>query len=184
MSLRAAVGDVAISGMEVRLLRFTRNDTDEVGFLNMDSLIEELKKVLTFLMMALRCKEKRRKIKMCVKDASECEKGDISRQGLGYEILVERSLPNSERITYSMWKRVRGMEKEFKCEFSVWHCYKEGENTKFEKPDLAWTTNEAEARRVYEDSCDGNGCSPYPEADKYYERSKVGRERIKKILGL
>ena len=60
MSLREAVGDVAISVMEVRLLRFARNDNDEVGFLNMDSLIEELEKVLAFLMMALRCKEKRR----------------------------------------------------------------------------------------------------------------------------
>jgi len=40
LSLRGAVGDVAISVMEVRLLRFARSDTDEVGFLNLDSMVD------------------------------------------------------------------------------------------------------------------------------------------------
>jgi len=31
---------VAISVMEVRLLRFARSDTDEVGFLNLDSMVD------------------------------------------------------------------------------------------------------------------------------------------------
>lgn len=107
---------------------------------------------------------------MCVKDALECEKGDMSRQGLSYEIVIEQSSPNSEEATYSMWKRVRGMENEFKRELSVWHCYREERKMRFAEPDLKWTTDEVEARKAYEKCCDENGCSPYPEAEAYFKR--------------
>ncbi len=60
------------------------------------------------------------------------------------EILVERSSTNN-RTTVTMWK---------------WEIIIKYEENK----------SEAEARRVYEDSCNGNGCSPYPEAEAYYKR--------------
>jgi len=107
---------------------------------------------------------------MCVRDAFECEKGDISRQGLAYEIVVERSSPNSEQTTCTMWKRVRGLENNFKREFGVWRCYAGARKMKWEQISK-WTDNEAEARRVYEQCCRESECSPYPEAEDYFKRN-------------
>ena len=76
------------------------------------------------------------------------------------EILVERSSTNN-RTTVTMWKR---HDDKFHVAKKVvgqpWEIIIKYEENK----------SEAEARRVYEDSCNGNGCSPYPEAEAYYKR--------------
>lgn len=107
---------------------------------------------------------------MCVRDAWECEKGDISRQGLECAIVVERSSLNSKQITYTMWKRGRGLERGFKREFGVWRCFKGDRKMQWEEI-LKWTDDEAEARKAYEKYCRENQCSPYPEAEDYFKRN-------------
>lgn len=88
----------------------------------------------------------------------ECEKGDIC----SFEICVERSLPNKDGVTITLWKREddrfqvsKGLEKLRRYEIG-----------------------EAEARKVYENYCDDNGYLPYPQAKEYFERKGLLKEPV------
>ncbi|MBI2830640.1 MAG: hypothetical protein HYX79_00080 [Chloroflexi bacterium] len=91
----------------------------------------------------------------------KCYKGDmLSRPPL--EICVERSSPNEDRITIVLWKR-------YDDTFAV--DKKQVGQNKW-KPIIGYKTYNPETKAwlEYEKACDEYGCSPYPEAEKYYKR--------------
>lgn len=97
---------------------------------------------------------------MAIGCGARCGKGDILDS---IEILVEQSSPDN-RVTVTMWKR-------HDDKFGVAKRRVGGKFEDIVKYDDG--KNETEARRVYEDSCDGNGCSPYPEAKEYYKKKGI-----------
>lgn len=94
-----------------------------------------------------------------VRKFDEYGKGDIY-----FEICVERSSTNEKKETITLWKNQDG-------KFQVTY-FREGD-----KPgaleDYRRYEDESGARIKYEDSCDENGCSPYPEAKEYYKKKGI-----------
>lgn len=120
---------------------------------------------------------------MGIRPIDKCNKGDIEKTSikleiLKFEICVEQSFPNEHDIIIRMWEK-----EDNKFQIERYDKKKQGEE-RFEKlRRYAKYSPEAKAWREYEHWCEVYRCSPYPEADYYYENSEVGRERIKKILG-
>ncbi|MBI4303843.1 MAG: hypothetical protein HY665_05850 [Chloroflexi bacterium] len=96
---------------------------------------------------------------MGIKTDKECKKGDAAKETLRFQfqVLVERSVPNKEGIAISLWKSQADRFEVASYNGKEWKSLSGGN-----------LRNEKEAWEWYENACDGNQCSPYPEAETYY----------------
>jgi len=98
-----------------------------------------------------------------IKKDVECGNGDIAQETVQFQILVQRSSTNKNGVWISLWKTEKGkfVVSRYASEFT--DILKAKDNIK----------DESGARIKYEDSCDENGCSPYPEAKEYYKKKGI-----------
>ncbi len=92
---------------------------------------------------------------MGIKPDWQCEKGDVAKETLKFQILAEKSSPKNGR-TISLWK-----SQSDRFEVAL---YDENKRIKKEQWKTIYTGNEeAKARSEYKEACKNHGLSPYPE---------------------
>jgi hypothetical protein len=95
---------------------------------------------------------------MAIKEDKNCNKGDIAKETLKFQIVVEQAISDDGNTIISMWKSQSGR-------FEVDRYDKKASK----RHGICNNKNESEAREAYETDCTQRNCSPYPEAEKYFK---------------